>query len=363
METGSPVLLTLRTVCRTCLATAICCLASGCSTLAYYAQSIGGHMEVMTQRQSIESLTRGGNADSDTVRTLGRVLEMLDFARDELDLPDNGSYRSYSDIRREFVLWNVFAAPQLALQPRQWCYLIVGCLAYRGYYDKTEALAYADRLKSEGFDVFVGGVTAYSTLGWFRDPVLNTMLRRGDIYLARVMFHELAHQKVYIKDDTEFNEAFADAVSTIATREWLRGSASRQEFEAFQQQQVYEQQFFELVFDFRRELGTLYASRLPEARLLARKQEMFEAFRARYRQLRSGWNGYNAYDDWIDRDLNNAKIAAFSTYRALVPAFLALYAASGNHPDTFYARVRRLAACDRDTRRQRLETLRVEEDC
>lgn len=336
---------------------------SGCSTLAYYAQSIHGHIEVLSQRQPIIKYLQKSPLESDTARKLRLVLDLLEFSNNELHLPDNGSYRSYSDIGREFVIWNVFATPRLSLQPEQWCYLIVGCLNYRGYYSKADAIEFAGKLNTQDHDVFMGGVAAYSTLGWFSDPVLNTMLRWNDTYLARVIFHELAHQKLYIKDDTEFNEAFADAVATIATGLWLRNTNSSEEYQKFLMQQKYDRQFIELVLEYKHKLALLYDSAQTDEDKLVQKQVIFHELQEQFRHMRTSWIDYNVYDSWIEEDLNNAKLAAFATYRELVPAFMALYEASGNDLEVFYQRVIELSHCEKDARRLRLYNQHIQGQC
>jgi len=336
---------------------------SGCSTLAYYAQSIHGHIEILSQRQPINKYLQERSRDSDTARKLRLVLDLLAFSNNELHLPDNGSYRSYSDIGREFVIWNVFATPRLSLQPEQWCYLIVGCLNYRGYYSKADAIGFTRKLDAQDFDVFMGGVAAYSTLGWFNDPVLNTMLRWNDAYLAKVIFHELAHQKLYIKDDTEFNEAFADTVAMIATGLWLRKTGSLKEYREFLMQQKYDRQFIELILEYKHKLSLLYASAQSDEDKLVQKQIIFHDLQDQFSHLRTSWLDYNVYDSWIEKDLNNAKLAAFATYRELIPAFMVLYEASGNDLETFYQRVIDLSHCKKDARRQRLYNQHIQGQC
>ncbi|MDX1518585.1 MAG: aminopeptidase [Gammaproteobacteria bacterium] len=338
-------------------------LLYGCTTLGYYAQSINGHMEVLMQRQPIEDMLRTGNSQENIGRKLATVLELLEFAREEMLLPDNGSYRSYSDINRDYVIWNVFATPRLSLQPKEWCYLVVGCLGYRGYYSREDAVVYANKLKDEGYDVYLGGVAAYSTLGWFSDPVLNTMLRHDDTYLARIIFHELAHQKLYIKDDTEFNEAFADAVANIATRRWLERTRTTDEYQKFLRQERYDQEFTELVLSYRKKLQHLYASHHPDANKLAGKKRILAELVERYREISAHWLDYNVYDSWIGTDLNNARLAAFATYRELVPAFLALYEAVNEDPGNFYTRVGALSRCSYQDRRKYIKSPQYADEC
>ena len=196
-------------------------LLSACTAIDYYGQSISGHLGLMAKRTEVTKLIADEQTDENLKKELQTVLDIRAFASTELALPDNHSYRSYVDVGESYVLWNVVATGEFSLTPKNWCYPFAGCVAYRGYYAETDASAFADSLKDQGLDVFVGGVRAYSTLGWFDDPVLNTMLDRPFTYLAGVIFHELAHQQVYIKDDTTFNESFAVAVEREGVRRWF----------------------------------------------------------------------------------------------------------------------------------------------
>ncbi|MCG8324483.1 MAG: aminopeptidase [Thiotrichales bacterium] len=349
-------------LCRALILTGCLCL-SACTTLAYYSQSVHGHLQVMLRSQPVEYVLQDNSVPTETARKLRLVLDLLQFANERLHLPDNGSYRHYSDINRPYVIWNVFATAPLSLQPRQWCYLIVGCLGYRGYYARADATGFARGLQDEGLETFVGGVTAYSTLGWFSDPVLNTMLRRDDGYLIRVIFHELAHQKLYIRHDTEFNEAFADAVAVIGTRLWHRQKTSTQAYERTVRQLGYDQEFSGLILEYKNRLQKLYASNRPDAAKFEEKRRLFTGLQQRYQQLRASWLDYTVYDSWMNDDLNNAKLAAFATYRELVPDFLALYEAGGRDLQRFYQQLASLADCEHDERRSRLRSRQIPDNC
>ncbi|MGH8246394.1 MAG: aminopeptidase, partial [Gammaproteobacteria bacterium] len=231
-------------------------LAGGCSSLSYYSQSIAGQIEILSQRRPIADILEDPHAPEWTKSALAFVTEIRSFAQDRLLLPDNGSYRSFVELGRPYVAWNVFATPALSLEPLRWCYPFAGCLSYRGYFSEREARAYARELESRGLDVFVGGVVAYSTLGWFADPVLDTMTRRGNLELAKVIFHELAHQRLYIEGETDFNEAFADAVALIGVRLWFSGRLGP-EYEAFQRDQQTEDRFTSLMLDYKSRLENL----------------------------------------------------------------------------------------------------------
>ncbi|MDD5330670.1 MAG: aminopeptidase, partial [Sulfuricella sp.] len=194
------------------LAIAAALFISGCANLGYYSQAVGGHLHVMNAAHPIRDVLQDPAADPELKHQLEDVAAIREFASRELALPDNNSYRAYADLGRPYVVWNVFAAPEFSVEPEKWCMAFVGCVNYRGYYDRADADRYADALRHRGLDAFVGGITAYSTLGLFDDPVLNTFLRLGDTEVARTLFHELAHQRLYVKGDSVFNESFATTV-------------------------------------------------------------------------------------------------------------------------------------------------------
>ncbi len=237
-------------------------ILSSCATLSYYGQSIIGHLQIMGKKQPINNLLSAPGLSTQLREKLIRTLEIRDFATNELRLPDNDSYRFYANLARKYVVWNLIATPEFSLEPVEWCFLIVGCLPYRGYFSKKKAILFADKLRAKGYDVHIGGVTAYSTLGWFDDPVLNTMLQHDKTHLAKVIFHELAHQKIYIKDDANFNEAFADSIALIGVRRWLDAKFTADELHQFEQSQKRENEFIQLVITYKNKLDALYNSNL-----------------------------------------------------------------------------------------------------
>lgn len=309
----------------------------GCATLGYYGQTAGGHLEVMRQQVPIERAIASATTKPETRERLRQVEHIRRFATRELQLPDNGSYRSYADLGRPYVLWNVFAAPVFELKAIQSCFPLVGCLSYRGYYAEADARAHAAELAHQGHDVYVGGVAAYSTLGWFSDPVLNTMLRWSETELASVIFHELAHQKLYVRDDSSFNESFATAVQEEGLRRWLDHRDDPQLRAAANEEARRRADFLRLVERTRVRLQQLYASGQPAAQMQQSKQAVFEAMRADYAQLKSAWGGYAGYDAWFGPDLNNAKLLAVATYHVWVPAFRQMLQQSGHDLGRFYA--------------------------
>ncbi len=321
--------------------------------MRYYSQAVAGGAGVLVKRRSIDRLLEPGRAEILAAATRERLRltqEIRDFASRELALPDNRSYRSFADLGRPYAVWNVVAAPRLGLEAKTWCYPFAGCAAYRGYFDERAARRHADRLAADGYDVRVGGVAVYSTLGWFADPVLNTFLDYADVDLAAVIFHELAHQVVYVKDDSVFNESFATAVEVAGVRRWLRSGGREEELAAFERGRERRRDLNRFLLDVRGELEAIYASGESEDRKLARKAEVFRSLPARYRRdLVPAWRaagddagGESDLGEWLAR-FNNADLVSVATYNDLVPAFLGLLEASGGDFGAFYAEVERLA--------------------
>ncbi len=332
--------------------------AGGCSTVAYYGQAVGGHIELMHRTRPIEQVLADGATEPALRARLERVLEIREFASRELALPDNGSYRGYADLGRPYVVWNVVAAPELAIAPRPSCFLVVGCVSYRGYYSRDRAEAFAAELAAQGYDVFVYGVPAYSTLGWFDDPILNTFVRYPDAELARLVFHELAHQVVYLKGDTTFNESFAVAVEEEGLRRWLPGRVTEEERAAYLLGRERRAAFVALVLRYRARLGTLYESSASDAEKRAGKARLLAELDAEYRALRDGeWGGWAGYDRWFEKGVNNAQLASVATYEELVPAFRALLAREGGDLRRFYAAVGTLARLEPPARAAALAAL------
>lgn len=313
-----------------------------CSTFSYYAQSIGGQMRLMSRREGVQALLTDPETDADLKQRLKLTQEIRNFASTALKLPDNGSYRSYVQLSRPFVVWSLFATPEFSLEPRQWCFPIVGCVPYRGYFSEQAAQAFAQDLREEGLDVFVGGVPAYSTLGWFDDPLLSSMLTQGEAATAAIIFHELAHQRVYVPGDTAFNEAFAVAVEKVGVYRWLaehRGPEERRAYEAAWRRK---QDFFDLVEAARARLSTLYRSDADAARMRETKQAIIADMRDDYQELKRHWGGFAGYDDWFGSPINNAKLTAVAIYRGLVPDFERLLTACGGDFERFYRQVEQL---------------------
>ena len=324
---------------------------SGCATLGYLAQAAHGQLQLMHARRPIPLII----ANPATGATLRSRLDLVEdaraFAVTKLDLPENDSYRSYSDLKRRYVVWEVVAAPKFSVQPLRWCFPIAGCVSYRGYFDQRRARAFAARLARRGDDVMVGGVTAYSTLGHFADPVLNTMLRYGDLDLVGTIFHELAHQLIYVPGDSEFDESFAMTVQAEGLARWLAARGRGAELKGYLEGQRQDRATNQVFADGRRRLARLYASGVPRAQMLARKHAILAQTGARVQALERRWHlGHTGYDRWIAAGLNNADLASVATYSDCVPGFERLLAKNGGELPRFYAAVRRAS---RDQRARR----------
>ena len=340
------------------LAAGTVCLTSGCSSIGYYAQAAGGHLDLLHRARPVADAERDPTAPPALRERLKLSQQMRDFAVSELKLPDNSSYRRYADLQREAVVWNVVAAPALSLTLKTWCFPVMGCVGYRGYFQRADAEALAAELKAEGWEVNLYGVPAYSTLGWSNwiggDPLLSTFIRWPEGELARLIFHELAHQVAYAADDTTFNESFAVAVERIGSRRWLSEHASaraRAEFETAEQRR---EDFRALTLRHRQALGALYAGPLDEAGKREVKAALMAALHADYEQLKSGrWGGYKGYDGWF-ANANNASLGVLAAYHELVPDFERLYQREGADLKGFYAEVQVLAALPKAQRRAKL---------
>jgi len=333
-------------------------LLGGCANLAYYTQSVGGQLDVIAKRQPISQLLREPTTPPVLKQELTDVLAIRHFAVRALSLPDNASYLGYTDVQRPYVVWNVVATPAYALEPRQWCFPFVGCLSYRGYFRQTRARHFAEDLQQHGDDVAVLGVPAYSTLGWFDDPVLNTMIHWPKYRLAGLIFHELTHQVLYIRDDSSFNESFAATVEQEGVRRWLEHDNDTATLARYRAEQRREQQFVGLITATRAELARLYASSIQAGEMHTAKTRAFAALRANYQRLKQNqWDGYAGYDRWFAQDLNNAHLAALHTYREYVPAFQALLAQCHGDLPAFYAAAREIGGLPEEERAQRLRKL------
>lgn len=330
-------------------------LTSACSTLRYVAHVAHGQAQLVTGREPITKVIADPATDAKLAARLRLALEARRFASTHLGLPDNRSYTSYVDLKRPYVVWNVFAAPRYSVDPILHCFPIAGCVPYRGWFDEALAKAEAVKLEARGDDVYVGGVTAYSTLGWFADPIISTMLRWDDDELIGTIFHELAHQKLYVKDDSAFNESFATFVQDEGLREWhgARGESAHDD-----RDRTTGNDFVRLVLDLRERLHTLYASKVDVAAMETAKQNEIADFRQRYAQWRdTHWPDDHRYDAFVAKPINNASLLPFGLYDGWTPAFAALFAQSRRDWAAFYARTSELANLEKTAREEKLRAL------
>jgi predicted aminopeptidase len=326
---------------------------AGCGTL-YVAQAARGQMQILTARKPIERVLADPKTDPALRKRLEEIRLAREFASRELGLPNNRSYTSYADLKREFVTWTVVATPEFSVEPREWCFPIVGCVSYRGYFRERSAEKYAAKLQAEGFDVMVGGVPAYSTLGKFNDPILNTMMGYGDDELAAIIFHELSHQVIYVAGDTPFNEAFAVAVEQEGLARWLKFRGREKQLERFLARRARHAESLALVGRFRRELIQLYQAPIPEAEKRERKRQVFSRLVAELRAMADTHGAESALAAELDGQPNNARLASLATYYECVPGFRRLLAEQDRNLPRFYAVVRGLAKLPREERHARL---------
>ena len=333
---------------------------SACSTLGYYAQSVGGQLDVLVRRQPITRLLQDDTQPPQVRDKLKTVLRIRRFASAVLALPDSDSYTSYVLLERPYAVWNVFAAPEFSLQLREWCFPVAGCVRYRGYFRESAARDYADGLAAAGLDTYVGGAVAYSTLGWFDDPVFSTLIGFSDARLAGVMFHELAHQQLYVEDDTAFNEGFAMTVELEGVTAWLESNADAAETADYTIFQARQEDFVALVLHTRERLQTLYGGGSSPEHMRRDKAHVFAAMASDYTALKRSWGGYDGYDAWFTDGLNNAKLAAVGAYRDYVPWFRQLFRQTGGDFAAFYQAVAAIGALPKDQRFGRLRQVASE---
>jgi predicted aminopeptidase len=329
-------------------------LAAGCTSVGYYYQAMSGQMQIWHRSRPISQMIDESGTDAALRERLQAVQRIRDFASRELALPDNSSYRKYADLERQFVVWNVFATEEFSIDPVTWCFPIAGCVAYRGYFKEAAANKFADGLRTKNLDVLVAGVAAYSTLGWFDDPVLNTFIHDQDVDIARLLFHELAHQIVYVQDDSSFNESFATAVELEGTGRWLDKNGTPEQRAKFEARQVRRREFVELIGRYRERLRALYKVEASAVQKRLGKSQTFAELKNEYEKLKTLWGGYTGYDGFFREPLTNARLVPVATYSEWVPAFRKLLAEQGGDLKRFYDAVREIAKLPTKEREQRL---------
>ena len=351
---------------------AVALALSGCQSFSFYGQAIKGQYSILFHQEQIDKLVACQQTPERLKEQLELVGQLRAFAEQQLNLPVNGHYRKYVDVHRPYVVWNVEAAPEFSLEPKSWWYPLVGSLEYRGYFSENGAREYAERLKKKGYDVYVGGATAYSTLGWFKDPILNTFVFQSEGDLAETIFHELGHQRVFASGDTDFNEAFATTVGQEGARRWLKAKGDSGAYTNYLTESQRNNQFVHLVMSAREQLEKLYGDErtedgkvkatrakraVSEEQLREEKERILERLRRDYAQLKSEWDQNTEYDGWFGPQLNNAQLNSVAAYYDLVPGFGRLLELNGGDLEKFYAASDQLAKKPKRERQQFLRAL------
>lgn len=345
---------------------------SGCEPFSFYRQAIKGQYQLVSGQQPIDKLLANSQTEPRLKKQLQLLQDLRAYADKELKLPVDNHYRKYVDVHRPYVVWNVEASPEFSMEPKSWWYPLVGSLEYRGYFSEHAAQHYAETLRKKGFDVYIGGASAYSTLGWFKDPVLNTFIFDPEPDLAETIFHELGHQRVFARGDTDFNEAFATTVGQEGARRWLRSKGDTNSVALYEAQLRRNDQFVHLIMDARQELETLYGDekteagkikaskkppRIPPDELMAQKKAIFDHLKNRYAEAKADWGGNTDYDQWFSHQLNNAQLNSVAAYYDLVPGFMQLLKLNGDDLEKFYDAAERLSKKPKKERQEWLRTL------
>ena len=300
-------------------------------------------MQILQKRQPISDLVKDPDTPLELKDKLFFIQSVRDFAEKALMLPVNDHYLSYVELDRPYVVWNVFAAPELSLTPKTWCFPIVGCVTYRGYFKEADARRFGDAIAQEGFDVYIGGAIAYSTLGWFDDPILSTFIKLSASDTAALIFHELAHGLLYIPDDTAFNESFATAVEQEGLRRWQMSTHKPEGYADWKRKRYQRQQFTALVSKYRTQLQEVYESSLSTSEKRSQKAAVFAQMQSEFNALKSNQRNMAIYSAWFNRPLNNAQMISVSTYYNWVPAFSKMLSDSGGDLEKFYKKCQQLA--------------------
>ena len=333
-------------------------LLGGCSNLGFYMDSIGGHLDLMSRTRPLDEVLAEPDLDARLRQRLLLAQQVRRYASEVLLLPDNDSYRSYADLGRPYAVWNVVATEPYSVTPRQWCFLFSGCVSYRGYHAHEDAEAFAARLAHEGLDIHVAGARAYSTLGWFDDPLLSTMMDLPEARFIGVIFHELAHQLVYVEGDSAFNESFAAVIAREGVRRWYADQGDMDAYESYLLALERDADFHRLLVATRERLAALYAEPRSAANMARAKAAIFAHLKGEeYRQWKARWNDYAGYDSWMAQPLNNAHLALVATYHGYGPSFTRLLAESGGDLRRFYNKVTALAQLAPESRRLALTQL------
>ena len=345
---------------------------SGCHTIGFYGQAAKGQYEIFANQEPIDELMATSNTPAKLKERFMLLEELRAFAKADLKLPIDKHYRKYVDVHRPFVVWNVEAAPEFSMEPKTWWYPLLGSLEYRGYFSKSGATNYAAYLRNRGYDVSVGGVSAYSTLGWFKDPVLNTFIFENDSELAEIVFHELAHQRLFARGDTDFNEAFATTVGQEGARRWLKAKGNIAGLKEYQAHLQHSDEFVHLVMKTRTALERLYGDEItedgrikaklressqPVAELRQQKHQLLSQMLSEFRQLKQNWDGDTEYDGWFTHPVNNAHLNSVAAYYDFVPGFQQLLEARGGDMEKFYEAASQISKRSKPDRHEELRSL------
>ena len=331
-------------------------LIAGSAPIKYFLQAAYGHLALLANARPIDAYLADPSVNGELKAKLVKVKQIRDFAIRELNLPDNDSYKMYVAIDRPYVVWNVIATPALSMRPVEWCFPVAGCTSYRGYYNKRDALAFARSMQEAGYDVHVAEVPAYSTLGWFSDPVISTFINYSELQLARLIFHEMAHQVLYVKGDSQFNESFAVAIEEEGVERWIAKHGDEEMRQAYLANNRRKMEFLALLGKYQRRLSANYASDATTEEKYIEKEKILDALQDEFKSVRVGWQGYAGYDGWFARQLNNAHLASIATYHSLVPGFRALMKNEENL-QAFYVVAKSLAALPPGLRQEQLAGL------
>jgi predicted aminopeptidase len=329
---------------------------AACSGPGYYLQAVSGQWKLMHARQDIQALLDDPATSPELAEQLQAANQIQAFAQSVLDLPGDESYSSYVEVEGDALVWNVVATEEFSLQPKEWCFPVAGCVPYRGYFKRQKAEQSATRLHNKGMDVLVSPVAAYSSLGWFKDPLLSTMLSDSDVHLASYLFHELAHQRLYVKGDGLFNEAYASFVEKTGVKAWLESSHRHDDLLRWRQRQEASKDFTELIGDVRKQLTDVYFSDQPDTVKRELKADIFDTFFRSYEQLSiEKWQGHRYYDSWFEPPPNNAKLALYTTYESGLCVFQKLLDSANNNLHEFHRLAEQKASLQKAERKEWLQ--------
>lgn len=332
-------------------------LLTSCADLGYYLHSARGHFDIINKQQDIHHLLQEEEIPGNLQHQLRRVLEIRDFAFQQLQLPRSDSYSAYADLGRDHALKNLFAAEEFSIRSKQWCYPVVGCAGYRGFFDQQRLDQFVRNLQQENYDIYIARVSAYSTLGWFDDPVLNTFIHWPDYRLAGLIFHELAHQQLYVDGDTQFNESFATAVQQAGVERWLQYQGKTEQLQRYRRHLQNRQQVIGLIQQARQDLDKVYQQQIDEDTKRKRKADRLQQLKQQYQSLAQSFEVKDGFHQWFNRDINNAQLASLSTYHDWVPAFRRLLEQQQQDFQAFYREVAELAELEKPLRDQCLAKL------